>query len=105
MDFIGDTPGKPAVLKTSVKSGRGIKELAHIIDKTLTERSISYKERQRKMLEDELRDMVIDILEKKISGMIIHDKRYSNFVEALVKKEVDPYAAAEQLAAGLLKQE
>ena len=105
VDFIGDTPRKPAVLKTSVKSGRGIKELAHVIDKTLTERSISYKERQRKMLEDELRDMVIDILKKKISGMIIHDKRYSNFVEALVKKEVDPYAAAEQLATGLLKQE
>ena len=105
VDFIGDTERKPAVLKTSVKKGTGIKELSRAIDKTLKERSISYKERQRKMLEDEVRDMVVDILVKKISAMIIRDKRYSNFVDALVKKETDPYLAAEQLATGLLKRE
>lgn len=102
-DFIGGTERKPPVLKTSVKTGRGVKELAQAIDKMLKEKSISYKARERKMLEDELRDMVLNIIEKKISGMLIQNKRYSEFVEKLAKKEIDPYLAAEQLASSLLK--
>jgi LAO/AO transport system kinase len=103
LDLIGDTERKPAVLKTSAKTGKGVKELAKAVDKLLKEKSINYKERERKMLEDELRDMVINIVEKKISSMLAGDKRYAEFVSRLAKKEIDPYAAAEQLAAGLLK--
>lgn len=103
MDFIGDTERKPAILKTSVKTGKGIKELAKAIDKGLAERSINYKARERKMLEDELKDMVLDILEKRISGVLVQDKKYADFVDRLAKKEIDPYLAAEQLASGLLK--
>ena len=103
LDLIGDTERKPAVLKTSAKTGKGIKELAKAVDKLLKEKSINYKERERKMLEDELRDMVINIVEKKVSNMLAGDKRYAEFVSKLAKKEIDPYVAAEQLAAGLLK--
>jgi LAO/AO transport system kinase len=102
-DFIGDTERKPAVLKTSVKTGRGVKELAQAIDRTLKERSINYKVRERKMLEDELRDMVLNILEKKLSNILVKDQRYSDFVDRLARKEIDPYQAAEQFASGLLK--
>lgn len=103
VDFIGDTERKPVVLKTSVKTGRGIKELAKAIDKALGERSINYKARERKMLEDELKDMVLDILEKRISAILVQDKKYSDYVDKLAKKEIDPYLAAEQLALGLLQ--
>jgi LAO/AO transport system kinase len=102
-DFIGGTERKPTVLKTSVKTGRGVKELAQAIDRILNEKRINYKARERKMLEDELRDMVLNIIEKKISGMLGKNKQYSEFVEKLAKKEIDPFLAAEQLAAGLLK--
>ncbi|MGI0037842.1 MAG: methylmalonyl Co-A mutase-associated GTPase MeaB [Nitrososphaera sp.] len=102
-DFIGGTERKPAVLKTSVKTGRGVKELAQAIDKKLKEKSSNYKARERKMLEDELRSMVLGIMEKKISGMLARNKRYSEFVDRLAKKEIDPYLAAEELASGLLK--
>lgn len=102
-DFIGGTERKPPVLKTSVKTGRGVKELAQAIDRMLKEKRISYKARERKMLEDELRDMVLNIIEKKISGMLIQDRRYSEFVDKLARKELDPYVASEQLASGLLK--
>ena len=102
-DFIGGTERKPAVLKTSVKTGRGVKELALAIDRALKEKSSNYKARERKMLEDELRVMVLGIMEKKISGMLKNNKRYSEFVDRLVKKEIDPYLAAEELASGLLK--
>ncbi|HEV8386865.1 MAG TPA: methylmalonyl Co-A mutase-associated GTPase MeaB [Nitrososphaera sp.] len=102
-DFIGGTERKPTILKTSVKTGRGVKELAQAVDKLLKEKSSNYKARERKMLEDELRAMVLTIMEKKISGMLKQNKHYSEFVERLAKKEIDPYLAAEELAAGLMK--
>jgi LAO/AO transport system kinase len=101
VDLIGNTERKPTILKTSAKTGRGIKELAQAIDKSLKEKSINYKERERKMLEDELRDMVLNIIEKKVSDTLVRSKKYSDFVEKLSRKEIDPYQAAEQLAAGV----
>ena len=62
LDLIGDTNRKPAVLKTSAKTGTGVEELAKNIDKLLKEKSINYKERERKMLEDELTDMILNII-------------------------------------------
>jgi LAO/AO transport system kinase len=103
VDVIGNTERKPTILKTSAKTGKGIKELAQAIDKSLKEKSINYKERERKMLEDELRDMVLNIVEKKVSDKLVRNKKYSDFVEMLSNKEIDPYQAAEQLAAGVFK--
>lgn len=103
VDLIGNTERKPTILKTSAKTGKGIKELAQAIDKSLKEKSINYKERERRMLEDELRDMVLNIIEKKVSDTLASNKKYSDFVEMLSKKEIDPYQAAEQLAAGVFK--
>lgn len=101
IDLIGDTDRKPAVLKTSVKTGESIGELAKSIDKLLKEKSINYKERERKMLEDELTDMILNILEKKVSSMLAQERKYSEFIDRLVRKEIDPYVAAEELAGTL----
>ena len=101
LDLIGDTDRKPAVLKTSVKTGESIGELAKSIDKLLKEKSINYKERERKMLEDELTDMILNILEKKVSSVLAQERKYSEFIDRLVRKEIDPYVAAEELAGTL----
>ena len=101
VDLIGDTKRKPAVLKTSAKTGEGVGELAKNIDKLLKEKSINYKERERKMLEDELTDMILNILEKKVSSMLAQERKYSEFIDRLVRKEIDPYVAAEELAGTL----
>jgi LAO/AO transport system kinase len=103
VDLIGDTERKPVVLKASAKTGKGVREVAKGIDKLLKEKSINYKERERKMLEDELRDMVLNMVEKKASAMLAGNMKYSEFVDKLAKKEIDPYAAAEELAGGLLR--
>jgi LAO/AO transport system kinase len=103
VDLIGDTNRKPAVLKTSAKTGKGIRELAKTIDKLLKEKSINYRTQERKMLEDELTDMVLNIVEKKVSSMLAQDRKYSEFIDRLVRKEIDPYMAAEELAATLLR--
>jgi LAO/AO transport system kinase len=103
LDLIGDTNRKPAVLKTSAKTGMGVDELARYIDKILKEKTINYKERERKMLEDELTDMILNILEKKVSFMLTQDRKYSDFIDRLARKEIDPYVAAEELAGTLFR--
>ena len=103
VDLIGDTDRKPAVLKTSAKTGTGVNELAKNINKLLKEKSINYKERERKMLEDELTDMILSILEKKVSSILAKEKIYSEFIDRLARKEIDPYIAAEELAGTLLR--
>jgi LAO/AO transport system kinase len=103
LDLIGDTSRKPTVLKTSVKTGEGVAELSKSIDKLLKEKSINYKERERKMLEDELTDMILNNLEKKVSSMIAQDRKYSEYIDRLARKEIDPYVAAEELATILFR--
>ena len=103
LDLIGDTTRKPTVLKTSVKTGDGVAELSKSIDKLLKEKSINYKERERKMLEDELTDMILNNLEKKVSSMIAQDIKYSEYIDRLARKEIDPYVAAEELATILFR--
>ena len=103
LDLIGDTNRKPAVLKTSAKAGTGVEELAKNIDKLLKEKSINYKERERKMLEDELTDMILNNLEKRVSSMLALDRKYSEFIDRLARKEIDPYVAAEELTTALFR--
>jgi LAO/AO transport system kinase len=103
VDLIGDSKRKPAVLKTSAKTGKGIAELAKTIDKLLKEKSLNYGAQERKMLEDEITDMVLSIVEKKVSSMLAQDRRYSEYIERLARKEIDPYMAAEELAGTLLR--
>ena len=98
LDLIGDTNRKPAVLKTSAKTGEGVGELAKNIDNLLKEKSINYKERERKMLEDELTDMILNILEKKVSSRIAQDRKYSEFIDRLTKKRSTLIWRAEELA-------
>ena len=103
LDLIGDTNRKPAVLKTSAKTGAGVEELAKNIDKLIKEKSINYKERERKMLEDELTDMILNNLEKRVSSMLALDRKYSEFIDRLARKEIDPYVAAEELTTALFR--
>ena len=103
VDLIGDTKRKPAVLKTSAKTGKGIRELAKTTDKLLKEKSLNYREHERKMLEDELTDMVLNIVEKKVSTMIAQDRKYSEFIDRLTRREIDPYLAADELATTLFR--
>jgi LAO/AO transport system kinase len=103
LDLIGDTNRKPTVLKTSAKTGTGVEELAKNIDKLVKEKSINYKERERKMLEDELKDMILNNLEKRVSSMLALDRKYSEFIDRLARKEIDPYVAAEELTTALFR--
>jgi LAO/AO transport system kinase len=101
-DLIGDTPRKPLVIKTSAKIGKGLKDIAVNIDKLLRIKADN-KNLEKRMLEYELRDMVLNMVEERVSAMFKEDSRYREYVEKIVKKELDPYQAAEQLASVVLR--
>src|SRR3989337_1337858 len=86
LDLIGNTERKPVVIKASAKTG-----------------TIHYKEKEKKMIESELRDTVLNMIDEKVSYMLISNKKYYDFVEKLLSKKVDPYYAAEQLADEILR--
>jgi LAO/AO transport system kinase len=103
LDLIGNTEKKPIVLKASAKTGMGIKKLAYSIDELLRVKRMQYKEKEKKLIEAELRDMVLNMIEQKVSYMLTSNKKYYDFIDKLVSKKTDPYHAAEQLAHEMLR--
>ena len=101
-DFVGDTPRKPMVVKASAKKGDGVKELAECIEKLLFIKGENYKYRERRMLELELKDIILAILEDRVSSTLMKDDKYQEYIEKIAKKEMDPYVVAKGLAAKLL---
>jgi putative protein kinase ArgK-like GTPase of G3E family len=91
------------VIKASAKTGSGIKDVAFNIDKLLRSKGDRYRDQEKRMLEAELRDMVLNMVEEKVSAMLREDNRYHDFIEKIVNKELDPYVAAELLAAVVLR--
>jgi LAO/AO transport system kinase len=103
LDFIGNTERKPIVSKASAKTDKGIKELAITINNLLQSRSSDYKEKEKKMLESELRDMILNMMEQRVLAMLENTDKYSVFVNKLANKKIDPYRAAEELTSVMLK--
>jgi LAO/AO transport system kinase len=103
LDLIGNTEKKPVVLKASAKTGMGIKKLAYSIDELLRAKRMDYKEKEKKMIEAELRDMVLNMIQQKVSYMLTSNKKYYDFIDKLISKRTDPYHAAEQLANEMLR--
>jgi putative protein kinase ArgK-like GTPase of G3E family len=90
------------VIKTSAKIGDGLKDVAVNIDRLLRIKADN-RDLEKRMLESELRDIVLNMVEEKVSAMIMNDNRYREFIQKIVKKELDPYMAAEQLASVVLR--
>ena len=53
--------------------------------------------------EEELKDMVLNIVELKLLDMLKNNSKYSDYIDRLVNKKIDPYRAAEELSAILLR--
>ncbi len=101
-DLIGNTARKPLILKTVAETGKGVKELVKGVEESIKARSSSYKELERKRVEAELRDMVLSIVGQRVSTMLGNNKKYQECVDLMINKKIDPYEAAEELAAKML---
>ena len=61
------------------------------------QKSSNRKENEKKKLEIELRDMVLNTIEQKVSSMLDKNNKYYDFIEKLVNKKTDPFEAAEEV--------
>ena len=102
-DLIGETERKPMVLKVSSKTGKGVKDLAEKVDRLLKERINLFSEKEHLMLENELKDMILNIMHNKIIRMLDDNKSFDNFIEKIQNKRIDPFKAAEELSVKFLE--
>jgi LAO/AO transport system kinase len=103
LDFVGTFGQNPAVMKVSAKTSTGITDLAVTVKKLLKQDDKLQKEKEKRMLELEIRDMVLNKIEQEVFALLDKDDQVYRLVDKLLKKEIDPYQAAEQLKDKLLR--
>ena len=103
LDFVGTSGQNPAVMKVSAKTSTGITELAVTVKKLLKQDDKLQKEKEKRMLELEIRDMVLNKIEQEVFALLDKDDHVYRLVDKLLKKEIDPYQAAEQLKDKVLR--
>lgn len=103
LEFVGGTNRKPSVLKVSARTGEGVTDLAALIDEKLISNNAHIKERRRKMLRNELQEMIFQAVERKAKSFLKDNSLYENYVTMLFEKKIDPYLAAERISSAILK--
>jgi GTPase len=83
---------KKLVFKCSAKMKKGIKELTKALVKLLNDEK--YQARDKLILENELKDMILNVIREKSIEKIMNSQDYKKLVLKILKKEVDPYNAA-----------
>ena len=89
-DLVGDN--KKLVFKCSAKMNKGIKDLTKSLVKMLDDEK--YEAREKSILENELRDMILNVIKEKSIEKIMKSQEYGKLVNQILKKEVEPYSAA-----------
>jgi LAO/AO transport system kinase len=89
-DLVGNN--KKLVFKCSAKLKKGIKELTKSLVKLLDDEK--YEAREKLILENELRDMILNVIKEKSIEKIMNSQEYKKLVIKILKKEVEPYNAA-----------
>jgi LAO/AO transport system kinase len=89
-DLVGNH--KRLVFKCSAKLKKGLKELTRALVKLLDEEK--YLSREKSILENELKDMILNEVKEKSIEKIMKSDEYRKLVSKVLKKEVEPYNAA-----------
>jgi len=89
-DLVGNH--KKLVFKCSDKLKKGVKELTRALVKLLDEEK--YLSREKSILENELKDMILNEVKEKSIEKIMKSEEYRKLVSKVLKKEVEPYNAA-----------
>jgi LAO/AO transport system kinase len=89
-DLVGNN--KKLVFKCSAKLKKGINELTKSLVKLLDDEK--YEAREKLILENELKDMILNVIKQKSIEKIMNSQEYKKLVNKILKKEVEPYNAA-----------
>ena len=87
---------KKLVFKCSAKMKKGVKELTKALVKLLNDEK--YQAKDKLILENELKDMILNLIREKSIEKIMNSEDYKKLVHKILKKEVDPYNAALKFA-------
>jgi LAO/AO transport system kinase len=101
IDLIGETPRKPLIVKTSAKTTEGLKELCLNVDSIIKSNEwISIqKQKQKQVLNDELKEMVLEnVKQKTLKVFKTKSNEINELLDLLVNKLKDPYTASEELS-------
>lgn len=102
-EFIGMTEKNPIILKTSATKNKGIDEFAKKLSSLLKEKRKFKKESDKKRLESELKDIVLNNVKNKIDSLLESDKNYTKYLKKLQSKELDPFEAADKVSSSILR--
>ena len=102
-DYIGDSEKNPLILKTSIKTKKGIVEFAKLLKKMMTEKKKIKKETEKLRLESELKDIVLNNMKEKIDSMFASGNTFSKYLKQVQSKKLDPFDAAEKISKYLEK--
>jgi len=83
---------KKLVFKCSAKMKKGIKELTKALVKLLNDEK--YQARDKLILENELKDMILNVIREKSIEKIMNSQDYKKLLLKILKKQVEPYNAA-----------
>ncbi|MDW0203953.1 MAG: methylmalonyl Co-A mutase-associated GTPase MeaB [Nitrososphaeraceae archaeon] len=89
-DLVGNH--KKLVFKCSAKLKKGVKELTRALVKLLDEEK--YLSREKSILENELKDMILNEVKEKSIEKIMKSEEYRELVSKVLKKQVEPFNAA-----------
>jgi LAO/AO transport system kinase len=101
IDLIGETPRKPLIVKTSAKTTEGLKELCLNVDSIIKSNEwISIqKQKQKQVLNDELKEMVLEnVKQKTLNVFKTKSNEINELLDLLLSKLKDPYTASEELS-------
>lgn len=91
LDLIADA-NKNKVLKCSARTGKGIVQVAEVLHQSLNEQK--YIQKERRMIESELLDMILNIVKEESMELLAKNKAYSKYLDKILNKEIDPYTVA-----------
>jgi LAO/AO transport system kinase len=98
LEFLSDSQNKPRVMKVSAKVGKGVKEVATTLDEILKQmRSTNQTGNELRKLDFELRDMILNTIEQKVSSMLDNNNDYRKAIESLANKKTDPFQAMDEV--------
>jgi LAO/AO transport system kinase len=102
-DYIGATEKNPIILKTSTKKNTGIADFAKKLKELMALKRKTKKTDEKKRLESELKDIILNNIKEKVDSMLDSDKTFSKYLKKLQSKELDPFEAADKISKLVIK--
>lgn len=97
-DFIGMSERNPIVMMTSTKSNKGVAELAEKLQELIEARRKTKQLKEESRLDAELRDIILNNVKNKVSGMLDSSNTYAKYLKKVQKKGLDPFEAGDKIS-------